>query len=216
MKKLIAGLLAVCLLTALMAATASADDHSMNQEIILTEEATIPDVTFPAGSVPAEAEWTDGIRLPVHALTVSMWEHDLTYDTSSAPFVWNSLYYVLSLYGEMDDRAQLTQDALLLPSEVVNDFARALFSGLEQLPALPPESDGFVRYDAAADTYHLSLGDFALTQMVLNPLTAQSDGTFTAEGTLLALEDDSPLCSFHITLVENDTRFGFSILDVAF
>ena len=95
----------------------------------MLEETTNPDVFFPAGSVPAEAEWTEGIRLPVHALVLSMWEHDLAYDIGSAPFVWNALYYALSLYGEMDDRAQRTEEALLLPSEAVNDFARALFSG---------------------------------------------------------------------------------------
>lgn len=216
MKKLIPILLAVCMLTALMAATVSADDHTDPIQSFITEETTNPDVVFPAGSVPAEAGLTEGIHLPVHALALSMWEHDLSYDIGSAPFVWNALYYTLSLCGEMDDRAQRTDDALLLPSEAINDFARALFAGLEQLPDLPAELDGFISYDAAADTYHLWLGDFALTRTVLEGLTRRPDGTFAAQGTLLALEDDSPLCSFRITLLENDTMFGFSILDVVF
>lgn len=215
MKKLIPILLAVCILTALMAATVSADDHSANTQIIFTEEASNPDVVFPDGSVPAEAELTEGIQLPVHALVLSMCEHELSYDIQSAPFVWNALYYVLSLYGEMDDRAQLTDEALLLPSESVNDFARALFAGLDQLPALPPELDGFVSYDATLDMYRLSLGDFALTRIALAPLSAQSDGTFVAEGTLLALDDNSPLCTFRTVLAENDTMFGFSVVDVS-
>lgn len=215
MKKLIPLLLAVYLLTALMAATVSADDHTANSQIVTPEETANPDVFFPAGSVPAEAEWTEGIRLPVHALVLSMWEHDLAYDIGSAPFVWNALYYALSLYGEMDDRAQWTDEALLLPSEAVNDFARALFSGLEQLPALPPELDGFVSYNASSDTYSLSLGDFALTETVLGQPVPQTDGTLVADGTLLSPEDTSPLCTFRITLIENDTMFGFSILDVS-
>lgn len=215
MKNLIPFLLALYLLVAPMTARVSADDHTATASVVI-DQTTNPDVAFPDGTVPADSERTDAILLPIHALVLSMTEHDMTYDAQSAPFVWNALYYTLSLCGEMDDRAQRTDDALLLPSEAVNDFARALFAGLEQLPDLPAELDGFISYDAAADTYHLWLGDFALTRTVLEGLTKQPDGTFAAQGTLLALEDDSPLCSFRITLLENDTMFGFSILDVVF
>lgn len=215
MKKLIPILLAVCMLTALMAATVSAEDHTPTTDISIADETTNPDVVFSAGSVPAEAEWTEGIQLPIHALVMSMWEHELSYDIQSAPFVWNALYYALSLYGEMDDRAQLVDEALLLPSEAVNDFARALFAGLEQLPVLPPESADFVTYEESGDMYHLSLGDFALTRTALGPLTRQADGTFVAEGTIFALEDNSSLCTFRTTLTENDTMFGFSIVEIS-
>ncbi len=215
MKKLIPILLAVCMLTALMAAKVSADDHSLNADVSIADETTNPDVVFPDGSVPAESELTEGIQLPIHALVLSMWEHELPYNVQSAPFVWNALYYALSLYGETDDRAQLTDEALLLPSEAVHDFSRALFAQLDTLPTLPPELNGFMRYEETSDSYCLSLGDFALTQLQLGPLTAQTDGSFTLEGTLSGLEDGASLCSFRATLLENDTMFGFSILDVS-
>lgn len=215
MKKLIPILLAVCMLTALMAAKVSADDHSQNADVSIADETANPDMVFPDGSVPAESELTEGIQLPIHALVLSMWEHELSYDTQSAPFVWNALYYALSLYGETDDRAQLTDDALLLPSEAVHDFSRALFARLDTLPALPPELNGFMSYEEASDSYRLSLGDFALTQPQLGPLISRADGSFTLEGILSALEDGTPLCSFRTTLLENDTMFGFSILDVS-
>jgi len=215
MKKFIPILLAVCILTALMAATVSADDHSKIPAGSIVDETTNPDVVFPAGSVPAQSERLDGIGLPLHALVLAMWEHELTYDIQSAPFVWNALYYALSLYGEADDRAQLTEEALLLPSEAVHDFARAMFANLAELPPLPSEMDGFVRYESSSDTYRLALGDFAQTQLRLGALTAQADGSFTSDGSLLAPEDDTPLCSFRVTLQENDTMFGFSIADVS-
>lgn len=215
MKKLIPILLAVCLLVAPTTANVSADDHRQSATAAILDETANPDVVFMAGTVPADSEWTDAILLPIHALVLSMWEHELPYDIQSAPFVWNALYYALSLYGQADDRAQLTQDALLLPSESVNDFSRALFAGLNELPPLPPELDEFIRYDPVSDIYSLSLGDFALTRTELGKPTAQADSTLTVEGTLLSLEDDSPLCSFRATLVENDTMFGFSILDVS-
>lgn len=215
MKKLIPILLAVCMLTGLMAATVSADDHTQIPIDFIVDETTNPDVVFPAGSVPAQSERTEGIRLPLHALVLAMWEHELTYDIRSAPFVWNALFYALSLYGEADDRAQLTDEALLLPSEAVYDFARALFADLEELPALPPEADGFVSYETTSDTYRLSLGDFAQTQLQTGVLTAQADGSFVLDGSLLALEDNTPLCSFRVTLQENDTMFGFSVTEIS-
>lgn len=215
MKKLIPIILAACMLTGLMAAKVSADEQTHPAVFPIADETANPDVVFPAGSVPAESGRTDGIQLPIHALVLAMWEHELTYNIQSAPFVWNALYYALSLYGEADDRAQLTQEALLLPSEAVNDFSRALFADLTELPPLPAESAPFIRYEETGDTYHLSLGDFALTQLQLGPLTTQPDGTFIAEGTLSALEDGTPLCSFRATLLENDTMFGFSVAEIS-
>lgn len=215
MKKLIPILLAVCMLTAIMAARVSADDHSQNVNVPVADETTNPDVVFSEGSVPALSERTEGIRLPIHALTLSMWEHEMSYDMQSAPFIWNALYYVLSLYGEADDRALLTDEALLLPSEAVHDFAGALFANLEALPPLPSELDGFVSYDLSSDTYQLALGDFAQTQLLPGTLLSQADGSFLLDGMLVALEDNTPLYSFRVTLQENDTMFGFSILDVS-
>lgn len=215
MKKPILVLLAVCLLTAFMVATVSAGEQTVPSPFPpVIDETTDPGVAFSEGSVPAEAGLTDGIRLPIHALVLSLWEHELTYDTQSAPFVWNALYYALSLYGQADDRAQLTEDALLLPSEVVHDFANALFANLNDLPPLPEEND-FVSYDALTDTYHLSIGDFAETQLLPGALTQLANGSFRMEGTLTALENDAPLLRFHVDLQENDTMFGFSILDVS-
>ncbi len=215
MKKLIPVLLALCLLAAPMTAMVSAgnNDHFVPQSF--ANETNAPDVVFLAGSVPADSGQTDAIALPIHALVLSMLEHELTYDARSAPFVWNALYYALSLYGQTDDRAQLTDEALLLPSEVVSDFSRALFADLYELPALPAELEGFVSCDPASDVYLLALGDFALTRIGLDPLMPLPDGSFALTGTLTSLEDGSPLCSFRITLVENDSMFGFSILDVS-
>ena len=215
MKKLIPLLLALCLLISPMMAKVSADNQTQTSSPDLLPQASAADMVFPAGSVPADSALLDGIQLPIHALVLSMTEHEQYYDIQSPDFVWNGLYYALSMYGLADDRAQLTQDALLLPSESVHDFARALFAQLEYLPPIPAQLTAFVSYEAATDTYRLSLGDFALTQPQLGTLTPQADGSSILEGALTALEDGTPLCLFRITLLENDTMFGFSILDVS-
>lgn len=211
MKKLIPLVLALCMLIAPI----SADEQGINTPPFLPEETGNPEVIFPAGSVPADAALMDAIGLPIHALVLSMTEHEFAYDPQSAPFVWNALYYALSMYGKADDRAELTQDALLLPSESVDDFFRALFAGLDALPALPEQMDGFVSYDPSSDMYRLALGDFALTQIRLGQPMTQENGTFIVNGTLTSPEDDAPLSSFRVALTENDTMFGFSILDVS-
>ena len=215
MKKLIPLLLAVSLLVTPMMAKVSADDQTQIGSPDTISLSSAQDMIFPAGSVPADSALLDGIQLPIHALVLSMTEHEQRYDIQSPDFVWTGLYYALSMYGQTDDRAQLTQDALLLPSESVNDFARALFAQLEALPPIPAQLTDFVSYEATTDTYRLSLGDFALTQPQLGTLTPQADGSSILEGTLTALEDGTPLCLFRITLLENDTMFGFSILDVS-
>lgn len=215
MKKLIPLLLAVCLLVTPMMGKVSADDHDHAISPELFPQSTEQDMIFPAGSVPADSALLDGIQLPIHALVLSMLEHEESYDIQSPSFVWTGLYYALSMYGQADDRAQLTQEALLLPSESVHDFARALFARLESLPAIPAQLTDFVRYEPATDTYQLALGDFAETVLLLGEPIPQEGGSFILDGTLTALEDSSPLCSFRITLLENDTMFGFSILDVS-
>lgn len=215
MKKLIPLLLAVCLLVTPMTAKVSADDQTQTGSPDPLPQSLAQDMVFPAGSVPADSALLDGIQLPIHALVLSMTEHEQCYDVQSPDFVWTSLYYALSMYGQADDRAELTQDALLLPSESVNDFARALFAQLEALPPIPSLLTGFVSYDATTDTYQLSLGDFAQTQCPLGELTVQADGSFILAGSLNALEDGAPLCFFQVTLLENDTMFGFSIVDVS-
>jgi hypothetical protein len=215
MEKLIPLLLSLCLLVTPMMGKVSADDHDQVVSPEIFQQSVEQDMTFPDGSVPADSALLDGIQLPIHALVLSMIEHEENYDIQSPDFVWNALYYSLSMYGQADDRAQLTQDALLLPSESVHDFARALFAQLEALPSIPPQMTDFVRYENVTDTYRLALGDFAETQPQLGELTPQPDGTFLLDGTLTTLEDSAPLCAFQVTLLENDTMFGFSIVDVS-
>ncbi|MBE6973545.1 MAG: hypothetical protein E7440_06680 [Ruminococcaceae bacterium] len=215
MKKLIPLLLAVCLLITPMMGKVFADDQVQAVIPDSFPQADTTDIVFSAGSVPADSALLDGIQLPIHALMLSMTEHEQCYDIQSPDFVWTGLYYALSMYGEADDRAQLTQDALLLPSESVYDFARALFAQLEKLPQIPAPLTGFINYETTTDIYRLSLGDFAQTQLLLGELAPQADGSFVLDGTLNALEDSTPLCSFRVILQENDTMFGFSVVDVS-
>lgn len=57
----------------------------------------------------------DAMVAPVNALVMCMVEQGLAYNDQDDVFLWNSLYYMLSLCGQMDERAELTDDMLILP-----------------------------------------------------------------------------------------------------
>ena len=122
---------------------------------------------FIPGDVPAQSGTMDAMVAPVNALVMCMVEQGLAYNDQDDVFLWNSLYYMLSLCGQMDERAELTDDMLILPAETVADYAGALFSNFDGLPALPREMTGRVSYDWQNDTFRLARGDAGLT--ILNP-----------------------------------------------
>ena len=168
-------------------------------------------VEFVPGSVPAESGQVEGMIPPVNALVLSMLENGLDYDESSDVFLWNSVYYMISLYGQMDSRAELTDEALILPTETVEDYAAALFTNYQGLPELPAALSDRVTYDAASDSYCLARGDAGLSETVIEQVSQQADGAIQVSGTLIALEDESPLCGFTANLIANDSMFGYSI-----
>lgn len=166
---------------------------------------------FVPGTVPAQSSSIDGMIPPVNALVLCMLERDLEYDESSDVFLWNSLYYMISLYGQMDDRAELTDESLILPSETVCDYAAALFTNYNGLPELPAQLWDFVTYDPQNDSYVLARGDAGLSETIIETVTDLDDGTSQVNGALVALEDNSVLCRFTATLTANNSMFGYSI-----
>lgn len=172
-----------------------------------------PAEAFRPGSVPADSSLTDAIRLPVTALAQTMLETGLSYESANDTFVWNTLYYALSIFGQLDDRAQLTDQALLFPSETAQDYLRALFRDRTLLPPVPVPLQDAVRYDPLTDLYCLSLGDLGLTQLSLSAPTPAQDGLVMVEGTLTSPDADEPLCTIRVLLEANDSMFGFSIVN---
>ena len=168
--------------------------------------------SFLPGSVPADGALLDGIRLPAHALILSMAEGDLVYDSGDDGFVWNTLFYALSMFGQTDDRSQVTDTALLLPSESAQDFLRAIFRDRESLPPVPDALAHLVSYDALTDTYALALGDLGLAQLELSAPVPEQNGLVSVTGTLTAPEVSQPLCTARLLLEPNESMFGFAIV----
>ena len=137
---------------------------------------------FIPGDVPAQSGTMDAMVAPVNALVMCMVEQGLAYNDQDDVFLWNSLYYMLSLCGQMDERAELTDDMLILPAETVADYAGALFSNFDGLPALPREMNGRVSYDWQNDTFRLARGDAGLTETRLGEITELGGGCVQVAG----------------------------------
>lgn len=174
---------------------------------------TSPDTV--QGSAPAQADASQVMYPAVHALVMAMTENHLDYNPKDPEFLWTSLYYMLSLYGQMDERAELTDDALLLPGEVIQDYAAALYPDVSSLPDIPaPISQ---RISQTGDgIYRLARGDEGLSQVTVEPPIYLTEGTVVINGALVALEDGSTLREFQVTLLPRDCMFGFIVTDLTF
>ena len=202
MKKLLASLTILTILALPLGSAASAEQQTPPADLSVEEV---------HGNIPAQADAAQTMYPAVHSLVLAMTENDLEYAPEDSEFLWTSLYYMLSLCGQMDERAELTDDMLILPAETVADYAGALFSNFDGLPALPREMNGRVSYDWQNDTFRLARGDAGLTETRLGEITELGGGCVQVAGALVSLEDESVLCSFTVDLVRNNSMFGYAI-----
>ena len=202
MKKLLASLTILTILALPLGSAASAEQQTPPADLSVEEV---------HGNIPAQADAAQAMYPAVHSLVLAMTENDLEYAPEDSEFLWTSLYYMLSLYGQMDERAELTDDMLILPAETVADYAGALFSNFDGLPALPREMNGRVSYGWQNDTFRLARGDAGLTETRLGEITELGGGRVQVAGALVSLEDESVLCSFTVDLVRNNSMFGYAI-----
>ena len=202
MKKLLASLTILTILALPLGSAASAEQQTPPADLSVEEV---------HGNIPAQADAAQTMYPAVHSLVLAMTENDLEYAPEDSEFLWTSLYYMLSLCGQMDERAELTDDMLILPAETVADYAGALFSNFDGLPALPREMNGRVSYDWQNDTFRLARGDAGLTETRLGEITELGGGRVQVAGALVSLEDESVLCSFTVDLVRNNSMFGYAI-----
>ena len=207
MKKLVLSLTLFSLLTASLGGAAFAQSQQETSPALSVEEIH--------GSVPAQADASESMYPAVHALVLAMTENHLDYDPEDPEFLWTSLYYMLSLYGQMDQRAELTDESLLLPGEVIQDYAAALYPDVSSLPEIPSSISSRIA-QAGNGVYRLARGDEGLSQVTVEPSIHLRDGTVVLNGALKSLEDGSTLRKFQVTLLPRDCMFGYIITDLTF
>ena len=164
------------------------------------------------GSAPAQTDAAQAVTPAIHAAVLAMINHDLTaFDFSSAELGWETLYNMLSLYGQMDERSDYDADELILPAESVRDFSGSLFPNLSIPAPLPAELADRMTYSAGDDSYRLVCGNDSLAQIRLASLLPSGDNLILS-GSLVYLVDGSDLASFRAILRPSDNLFGYTIV----
>ena len=134
-------------------------------------------------------------------------------DLSDPVAAWETLYNMLSLYGQMDDRSEYLDEELVLPSETVMDYASALFTGTAPLSPIPEALSDRIRYDGKLDSYLLTCGDDSLAEIQLTSIR-ELGGSLSVDGSLVYLVDGSSLAQFHAQFARQDNMFGYVITNL--
>ena len=156
------------LLTALLAAAlllplgtiALADDETS------TPEAEAVYLYVP-GNAPAQTDISAMIPA-LHGVVLAMDNQgSASFSGDRDTLAWEMMYNLLSMYGQMDDRAWFDGDVLLLPGEAVTDYSSAVLPAPLSPDTLPEILADRITYDAQDDVYRLYCGSDDLSEVVL-------------------------------------------------
>ena len=206
MKKLLLTAMIAALLVMPLEGTALAQTPEASAPAETAQEAD-----FDPGCVPTETDALASMTPAVHAVVLAMLHQEQTrFSPQDSGLVWESLYNMLSLYGQLDERSSYVDGDLILPVETVQDFSSALTPNLEDLGALPEDLADRMVYASEIDGYRLACGDDSLAQIRLES-SSNLGRNLELTGALVYLVDGTDLASFRVTLQPSDNLFGYAI-----
>ena len=168
---------------------------------------------FVPGSIPAETGAVESMTPALHAglLTLLHLGNDaLTSDAGR----WETVYNMLSLYGQLDERADSGDGLLTVPAETVLDFSSALPGGPVDLATLPEDLTDRMTYLADQDSFQVVCGDDNLAEIQLSSSSVEQ-GKLILSGSLVYSVDGSALTGFRAVLQPTDSLFGYQIETLA-
>ena len=206
-KMLISCLLAATLLVTLGGAALA--DHEETVPAPAAQEAVRD---YAPGAVPAQIGAVQSMSPAVHGVVLAMLHHGADeFDAGDTSLAWESLYNMLSLYGQLDERSEYQDsDHLLLLSETVQDYSAALDIAFDGLGPLPSALSDRMVYDGAADIYQVVCGNDSQAQFQVDT-AEQTAGGLVLEGVLVSLPDQENLARFQAVLQTRDNMFGYAI-----
>ena len=169
----------------------------------------IVETGFVPGSIPAETGAVESMTPALHAglLTLlHLGDDALTSDAGR----WETVYNMLSLYGQLDERADSGDGLLTVPAETVLDFSAALPGGPVYLNTLPEDLADRMTYLADQDSFQVVCGDDNLAEIQLSGSTVEQ-GKLVLSGRLVYSVDGSVLTGFQAVLQPTDSLFGYQI-----
>ena len=167
------------------------------------------DETVETGFVPGETGAVESMTPALHAglLTLlHLGDDALTSDAGR----WETVYNMLSLYGQLDERADSGDGLLTVPAETVLDFSAALPGGPVYLNTLPEDLADRMTYLADQDSFQVVCGDDNLAEIQLSGSTVEQ-GKLVLSGRLVYSVDGSVLTGFQAVLQPTDSLFGYQI-----
>lgn len=179
------------------------------------ETSVVPPVSteeFIPGGVPAQTNAAQAMAPALHGMVMAMMNHGVSsFDRDDATLGWESLYNMLSLYGQLDNRSEYqNSDSLILLSETVQDYSAAMGLSLSDLGPLPAELSDRITYDPAIDSYQVVCGNNDQAQFQIRT-TRDQGSTLYVTGALVYLVNGSDLAQFQATLQLQDNMFGYTI-----
>lgn len=205
MKKLLTAALITAMLVLPLGTVALADHEEASTQTQSAQE-------YVPGGVPAQVDAEQSMAPALHGVLLAMLNHNLTsFQADDTVLGWESLYNMLSLYGQLDNRSEYqNSDTLLLLSETVRDYAAALDLNFDQLGPLPEELSDRITYDAPSDSYQVVCGNNDQARFEIRD-TVDNGGTLTLSGALVYLADGSDLARFEAELQPRDNMFGYAV-----
>ena len=158
-------------------------------------ERSVQSPGFVPGSVPAGSGMAESMAPALHGMVLAMLNREASaFDPADRELAWESLYNMLSLYGQMDSRSITEQGELFL----------------EALGERPASLADRLRFDRRAGSYTLACGSDDLAQLQLFEVRPDGAG-FQLTGALVYLVDGSELVRFQAGLQPQDTMFGCAV-----
>ena len=176
------------------------------------EQAATAQESYHPGDVPAQTGAAEAMTPAIHGVLLAMLHYGADeFQPQDTVLAWESLYNMLSLYGQMDERSEYQDsDHLLLLSETVQDYTAALDLSFDALGPLPEALGDRIVYDAAADSYQVVCGNDSQAQFQVYT-AEQTAGGLVLEGALVSLTDQTDLARFEAALQPRDSMFGYAI-----
>ena len=124
--------------------------------------------------------------------------------------VWESLYNMLSLYGQLDTRSVIEDGILFLPDETAQDYASALDLDPDSLVPTPDALQDRISYDNVSHCYAAVCGEDDLARVLVEEAVSSGAG-LQLTGALVYEADGQILARFQAGLQPRDNMFGFAL-----
>jgi hypothetical protein len=168
-----------------------------------------------AASAPRSASDDINAMLPVFdSLIRILLDEGAVYGPRDPDFFWNAVYLMAVNWESFHPLAEISEDwvNLLLPVQLVQELATALFADYNGLPDVPVSTSGAVSYDDTSGVYSFTLSDMGETYSQIDASTYTDDGCVFVIALFKAYgegEEDEVLGQFEFTIQPNEHSVEF-------